>query len=170
MITEAIYEYGNKTCIRFVPKDDKEDKDYVKITNQESGCNSAIGKQGVGEQLVNLGVGCMNHQTILHELMHSLGFDHEHNRPDRDEYIVIYRENIKPGMSYAFKKLNESEATSFGFPYDPHSVMQYESDAFSKNGKSTVSKMDSKIETTFRDATYIYFPNGVKNTPLNMLN
>ena len=34
---------------------------------------------------------------MLHELMHALGFFHTSSRPDRDAYVVVYRQNIRPG-------------------------------------------------------------------------
>ena len=34
---------------------------------------------------------------VLHEMMHALGFYHEHSRPDRDDYIGIVEENVKRG-------------------------------------------------------------------------
>ena len=45
---------------------------------------------------------------ILHEMMHALGFYHEHTRPDRDRYIKIEEENVKKGnctikKSYIFQ-------------------------------------------------------------------
>ena len=37
--------------------------------------------------------------TVLHELLHVLGFHHEHKRPDAGEYVKVLWENIAPGES-----------------------------------------------------------------------
>jgi len=41
---------------------------------------------------------CITHSEVLHETMHLLGFVHEHNRMDRDQYVTVLNENIKPGL------------------------------------------------------------------------
>ena len=51
-----------------------------------------------GKQRLNLGLGCAGVGIALHELLHALGFLHEHNRPDRDNYVIINRANIIQGI------------------------------------------------------------------------
>lgn len=83
---------------RFRPKIEN-DTNYIVITNSNSGCWSSVGKQG-GRQSVNLqGNMCLRNQigTAIHELMHALGFTHEQNRYERDDYVEILWENIKSG-------------------------------------------------------------------------
>ena len=46
-------------------------------------------------QVVNLAHDCMYLATVIHELMHAIGFIHEQSRPDRDKYIQVYLKNVK---------------------------------------------------------------------------
>ena len=59
-------------------------------------CFSAIGRQG-GKQRISVGEGCEYKGTIMHEMMHALGFFHEQSRTDRDNYIMVLWWNIEPG-------------------------------------------------------------------------
>jgi len=41
--------------------------------------------------------GCIWHGTIIHELLHALGFWHMQSATDRDKYVIIHWNNIEPG-------------------------------------------------------------------------
>lgn len=137
-INTAFNQYAQSTCIRFIPR--TTESDYVKITNDNTGCWSWVGKIG-GPQVLNLqSYGCAySPGTPAHEMMHALGFFHEHVRPDRDTYVFINVTNIDPNQySNNFVKKTTSEALTFGLPYEYGSVMHYSRFAFSLNGQATV--------------------------------
>ena len=66
------------------------------ISFYDNSCSSVVGMESDTEaQIVNLNEeNCMIISTIGHELMHAIGFDHEHSRPDRDKYVKYYEKNI----------------------------------------------------------------------------
>merc|ERR1719219_2381807 len=68
--------------------------------------------------------GCWNDKTIVHEFIHAWGFDHEQNRPDRDNYVEIKYNNIQSRPRSNFNK--QRGGLTFGIPYDGLSVMHYE--------------------------------------------
>ncbi|XP_019631584.1 PREDICTED: uncharacterized protein LOC109475422 [Branchiostoma belcheri] len=131
-IQAAILEYNQRTCLQFKPRTNE--RNYVHI-KRLTGCNSQVGSVG-GMQELSLGTGCLGKGTILHELMHAVGFWHEHQRPDRDDYVTIYRENAESQHRHAFDKLSTSR--TLGLSYDYGSIMHYESHAFSTNGRATI--------------------------------
>ena len=91
----------------------------------------------------------------MHEMMHTLGFFHEHNRVDRDDWVTIHRRNIAPGEEDQFERLDAAAITHLdtretaSFPkqtfsilhpaYDFASIMHYNSHAFSVNGQPTIT-------------------------------
>lgn len=137
IIEEAVMEYHRKTCIRFVPR--SSETDYISLVSGRSGCWSAVGRTG-GRQEVNLqSPGCLTKVgTAIHELMHALGFLHEQNRHERDDYVRIQFQNIQPKAVGNFDKASAASTVDFGVPYDYGSVMHYSSSAFSTNGQPTI--------------------------------
>ena len=76
----------------------------------------------------------------MHELGHILGFYHEHNRIDRDEYIEIIWPNIIHEFGNLFQKI-AIEVTYNDLPYDYGSIMHYTLDAYSLTGLNTLRRL-----------------------------
>ncbi|XP_026271602.1 zinc metalloproteinase nas-13-like isoform X2 [Frankliniella occidentalis] len=139
MILNAMEEYHKHTCIRFVPRRGS-DVDYLYITNGNTGCWSSVGRVG-GRQEVNLQTpGCLTKiGTPMHELMHAMGFMHEQNRWERDDYVTINWQHIQSGRNNNFDKADASMTDGQGVNYDYRSVMHYSSKAFSRDGSDTIT-------------------------------
>ena len=88
---------------------------------------------------MNLGDGCWKKPTIMHEMGHAFGLIHEHQRPDRDDYVAIHRENLyDPYSGLMFLVNYDHQAAQLLTPYDFTSIMHYRRDAGSKNGGDTL--------------------------------
>jgi Astacin (Peptidase family M12A) len=60
-----------------------------------------------------------------HELGHALGFFHEHQRWDRDQFVTIHYENIKPGRASDYDWVPKANWVVSSLPYDYRSIMHY---------------------------------------------
>lgn len=145
LIEKAITAYHENTCIKFTPRSHT-DLDYVSIQSTSTGCWSSVGRTG-GRQIVNLqSPGCTTKVgTIMHELMHAIGFLHEQNREERDDFVVVQLENVRKGYEINFAKAAAGTASGFGVGYDYGSVMHYSEGAFSVNEQPTIkTKVNNK--------------------------
>ncbi|XP_064457663.1 astacin-like metalloprotease toxin 5 [Ornithodoros turicata] len=144
LIKEAMALVEEKTCVKFIQRTDE--PDYVNIEHREGRCASYVGKEG-GEQTLALDFFyCPGKGQIAHELMHALGFFHEHCRPDRDEHVDIMWDNIQDGGAQNFKLEAETVAETYGQPYDYESVMHYPFNTYSKDKTlATIVAKDAAI-------------------------
>ncbi len=93
---------------------------------------------------MSLANACINQGTVIHEILHTLGFFHEHSRPDRDQYVRIIDENIRGGANFNFEKLGSEFINSLGIEYDYNSIMHYCENSFSVDPakKKTIVTLD----------------------------
>ena len=107
-------------------------------------CYSYVGRV-TRVQGVSVGRRCFAFHTALHEIVHALGFYHEQSRPDRDEHVQIVHENMVGGVEENFEKEPESMIDSLGVGYDYNSIMHYDANLYSHNGKPTIIALDPDI-------------------------
>ncbi|XP_062404701.1 low choriolytic enzyme-like [Sardina pilchardus] len=132
IIQRGLDSFAASSCIRFKPR--RSERDFIGIYSK-NGCYSYIGRTG-GQQVVSLSRrGCLYHNTVQHELLHALGFNHEQTRNDRDNHIRVMWDNVVEDMKHNF---NKKATLNQGTPYDYNSVMQYSKYAFSKNNRPTM--------------------------------
>lgn len=160
MIESAMRTISFLSCIQFVEWDGRR-KDYVHFhpDKKRLGCWSYIGHQGTRQQISlerpsdsHCNCFCSTGRA-LHEIMHALGFYHEHARADRDKYIKIVNKNVRRGKQKNFNTKGDDKTTR-NFDYDYNSIMHYGPYYFSKSKRSrkaTIIPLKSGITIGQRD-------------------
>ena len=116
-ITAAVDHWNDRTVLTLTRRTSQED--FVRFQMTDSGtCRATLGKAG-GEQTVSLLETC-DLQSVIHEIGHAVGLEHEHQREDRDKYITYYPERI----DFTLDDQHTPTAPSIG-PYNYASVMHY---------------------------------------------
>jgi len=136
------YNSSKPNCIRFeeIPNNDSLllPLNYVNFFPGQK-CDSTVGRPYNPENHnVSIGSDCMSHGIIQHELLHILGFWHEHSRTDRDKYIRILWDNVLDDAKENFRPYSDPVNDHLGLPYDYGSIMHYRNDAFTRNGNTTI--------------------------------
>lgn len=106
-------------------------------------CRSNVGRiRAPAPQSILVNSYCLAHPGyIIHELGHVIGFWHEHQRPDRDDYVEVQWANVPPEWSplrAVFNKIPVTEINTFDSPYDFGSIMHIKLTDYSKNGEPTL--------------------------------
>lgn len=136
-IRSALDDLEDQTgCLKFVEHTNQ--RSYIFVGSFTSGCWSYVGKMRLQPQRINLASGCLTKGIIQHEFLHALGFEHEQNRPDRDNYVTIYENNIEEAEKYRHNFFKELKSSTLGSPYDYGSIMHYSAGAFAKTGTVTI--------------------------------
>ncbi len=153
-VAAAISEWESKTNIRLVKR--TTEANYVTFRRPPDGdetCNSAIGMTGTGQQFINLARERCITSRVIHEIGHTVGLWHEHQRGDRDQFVRIHLENVEPDVRDQFIKISDRQCTDRNnavvtcpeirvTPYDTSSRMHYDSFNFSYNGGPTITRLD----------------------------
>ena len=139
--------YAAQTGVAFVPRNGDE-TGFIYFTNHAETCHAEVGYQGRAQE-VNLGSNCYHRNVILHELGHAIGLMHEHQRPDRDQYITIDSTNLTGSSATNVDIIQGAVVTG---PYQYSSIMHYDAhglDGFAADpAKPVVSMKDPSLSTS----------------------
>ena len=142
-IRQALEVFNRLTSLKFIEHSNQ--KDGLVFTKTDGISKSYIGKVG-GLQPIWIAANA-DTSTVIHEVMHALGFIHEQNRFDRDKYIQVQFENIEDEYKYNFEILNGEFMKMSGLSkFDFESTMIYPPEMFAKGGQSTMRAKTSRIE------------------------
>jgi len=90
--------------------------------------------------------------TAIHEICHALGMIHEFSRSDRDDWVIIYWDNINSLKYHNFYKI---ECLHNSYPFDFNSIMMYPSITTDRNFALDIEKpIITKKDGTGYDLNY----------------
>ncbi len=144
-VMRVVEYFNSNTNLKLVPYEGGEDS--IVFAPFKGHCLSYLGRIG-GHQPVFLDDRCSDSE-ITHEIMHAVGFVHEHSRPDRDRFVKVNWDNILDEKRDQFETVPEELAKIvMNRPFDFKSAMIYQSSAFAKDrGSWTLQSLrEEKIE------------------------
>lgn len=135
--------FGVYPCIKF-----------IRVAGDVS-VSSGLGRQG-GIQTISFADFILwNPENIIHEIGHALGMMHEHNRLDRNSYVIINTSNLKPyGLAqFQIPTTNYYQTGT----YDFSSIMGYASETESASLVNDTSlPMYTKLDGSYIDPVYSF--------------
>src|SRR5262245_38436612 len=119
-IQEAVDAWNNLTVITFQPWDGERNWVEFVASNEEGACHSEVGKQYQGRQYIFCDP---SGTSLIHEMGHTIGLWHEHQREDRDSYVTVHLENVRSDKRGNFPR-HVDDGSDLG-AYNYESVMHY---------------------------------------------
>lgn len=99
---------------------------YLKFRKHSSENNAWLGYYEDYANPVNI-VSMEKINTIMHEILHGLGIKHEHQRTDRDAYLIVDTSHVSTSYQYAFNKNVDTVKYKEHGAFDYESIMLYNS-------------------------------------------
>nr|XP_022309346.1 uncharacterized protein LOC111115062 [Crassostrea virginica] len=143
LIQAAIKEIQESSCVQWVPR--KDERFYVKFEGKEyEGCSATVGFYAFGNgQSINIAKGCLEIESVLHEMYHTMGANHEIQRLHRSDYLTVLWDNIHYSK---YPQYSVRKGTRDRYPYDYHSVMHYRLSTFPLfPGQNTIKLRDPEL-------------------------
>ena len=132
VVIAAMKYIEDVSCVRFRVKDGIA-KHYVLI-KAGGACSSRVGMRRGRPQHIIIDGNLCSKGSVIHELLHTLGFLHMHTANNRDDYIEVNWKNVRDDAKLNFKQF-AAHVSLFETEYDYDSITHYSSVAFAKDKK-----------------------------------
>lgn len=122
---------------------------FINITTSDVNrhCQADVGYKREPGQMLNLNQNCMKKGVVMHEVLHSLGFYHQHSATNRHLFVEILEKNVRSDFLRDLLKVYSSlDADDLGFPYDYDSIMHYGPYDGGKNELQTIKTLQPGAE------------------------
>ncbi|CAM9859507.1 unnamed protein product, partial [Heterosigma akashiwo] len=138
----AAWAWTQNSPVRMIESSEAHDRVIISGNHLESmQCGAAeLGRKG-GKQILSLNLyGKCQIGNIVHEMGHSIGWFHEHLRPDRNDYITVKEELIMDGYESNYNIRSQDHYGAH--PYDYGSLMHYPAKGFSTDPSENVIQVN----------------------------
>ncbi len=134
-ILDGITHWNTRTPFHIVPRTTEANYvHFVRSTTLDAACSSYIGMIG-GSQTILTTDAC-SASSVIHELGHAWGLEHEQVRADRNANVTVLYQNMDKRFIDNFdQQLTTSKDTGY---YDYDSIMHYGPTGFTRNGLDSI--------------------------------
>jgi hypothetical protein len=148
---DVVAHYRTRTSLRFVEVASTFTGDHILVKRNDTsagGCWSYMGRNG-GAQELQIGRPSCGFGSIIHEFGHAVGLIHEHQRPDRDDNVIVTT------VGANWNKEGDDAVAMFG-DYDLGSIMHY------GTNQGGITNLDGSAIVTNRTALSDYDIRGIQ--------
>ncbi|VDK50649.1 unnamed protein product [Cylicostephanus goldi] len=138
-IQYAMDAFHKHTCIKFQPRAPS-DMCYGDVGRQTSAYFRT--PEGKFRTRMNMHSSCLNRPNWIHELMHTIGFHHEHQREDRDPRVTAGPRSPDARYDYWNRVVYPRTYAHYMGNYDPESIMHYPAPGFKPYQRKYFSQSD----------------------------
>ncbi|CEF70338.1 Astacin-like metalloendopeptidase [Strongyloides ratti] len=155
LINAALYRITKETCLMFRYKKNIKESLFIYLPGKYYETN--LGRRKEIPHKIYISINFKDIGKVMRETMRALGIGYEHNRHDRNNYIMVFKNNIKPHFLKYFSKKQEMFINTYDITYDFRSIRHFSSHEYAKSSKNTIIPKEHSMELVMGTSGYLTF-------------